>query len=272
MVKAYQAACVQMASELGDKHTNLSTMRRWVQKICGEHPNLRLVVFPELVTTGFILGEKACEAAELHDGEHLGFISKLAAEYQVHIVYGYVERGAGGGIYDSQQLVSDQGKPLLNYRKIHLTEFEKSTFSAGHELAVVDTALGKIGMQICWDLAFPELSRLQALQGCDLLVASSAWESPYAPELQKFSMARAIDNTLHLVVSNSVGECSGFNFSGHSGIYDPTGEALSQLQDQAGYSIALIDPIIQRQCRNGFFSMLKERRLDVYSLNNESDQ
>jgi len=264
MVKAFQAAAVQMASAAGDIEENLTVMRQWVQRLCNEHADLKLIVFPEFVTTGFVLGKQAKALAESMDGKQFQSLAVLAAEFGVHIIYGYAERDSDGHIYDSLTLISDQGQRLANYRKIHMTEFEKETFTAGKEVLTVDTALGRIGLLICWDLAFPELVRMQALQGCDLIVASSAWENPYGEDMHKFSQAKAIDNVIHVVVSNSIGTCSGFEFAGKSAIYDPTGNVKSQLNSEAGYALALIDPELQKQHREGFYKMLSERRVDIY--------
>lgn len=265
-----QVAALQISSQPGQVAQNLALIEQAITQACSNNNQLDLIVLPELVISGFILGPDAARFAMDVEGTPFRFLANLAKQYQVHIVYGYIEKDVSGALYDSQAMVSDQGVLIANYRKIHLTEFELDTFTPGSKLVIADTKLGKIGMMICWDIAFPEMARLYTLNGCMLLAVSSAWEKPHEHPLKQFSIARAIDNTLCVIVSNMSGRSSGFEFVGESAIYDATGRIINALDDQPGVVIETINFQEQINHRDNFYSMLKERRKDIYQLSSQN--
>jgi len=270
LTEKIQVAALQISSQPGQVEKNLALIEQAITQACFNNNHLDLIVLPELVISGFILGtEAACFATDV-ESTAFCFLANLAKQYQVHIVYGYIEKDLSGALYDSQAMVSDQGVLIANYRKIHLTEFELDTFTPGNKLVIAETKFGKIGMMICWDIAFPEMARLYTLNECMLLVVSSAWEKPHAHALKNFAIARAIDNTFCVIVSNTSGRCSGFEFVGESAIYDATGRIINALDDQPGVVIAKINFQQQINHRDGFYSMLKERRKDIYQLSSQS--
>ncbi|MFT6349534.1 MAG: putative amidohydrolase [Psychromonas sp.] len=270
LTEKIQVAALQISSQPGQVEKNLLLIEQAITQACTNNNQLDLIVLPELVISGFILGNDAARFAMDVEGAQFRFLANLAKQYQVHIVYGYIEKDVSGSLYNSQAIVSDQGILIANYRKIHLTEFELETFSPGNQLVIADTKFGKIGMMICWDIAFPEMARLYTLNGCILLSVSSAWEKPHDHALKLFSMARAIDNTLYVIVSNTSGRSSGFEFVGESAIYDPTGRIIKTLDDQSGVVMATINFQEQINHRDDFYSMLKERRKDIYQLSCQS--
>jgi predicted amidohydrolase len=270
LTEKIQVAALQISSQPGQVAQNLALIEQAITQSCLNNNQLDLIVLPELVVSGFILGTDAARFATDVEGTAFRFLAHLAKQYQVHIVYGYIEKDVSGALYDSQAMVSDQGVLIANYRKIHLTEFELDTFTPGSKLVIADTKLGKIGMMICWDIAFPEMARLYTLNGCMLLAVSSAWEKPHEHALKQFSIARAIDNTLCVIVSNMSGRNSGFEFVGESAIYDATGRIINALDDQPGVVIETINFQEQMNHRENFYSMLKERRKDIYQLSSQS--
>ncbi|MDU6249088.1 MAG: nitrilase-related carbon-nitrogen hydrolase, partial [Paeniclostridium sordellii] len=134
-----------------------------------------LVVFPELAATG--LTDPAA-AAEPIPGRITAQLAEIAARQGITLVCGLAERD-GNTIYNSAVLVTPDGK-IATYRKTHLTTAERSWASAGDSWAVVDTPIGRIGVLIGHDAAFPEAGRVLALRGCDLIVCPAAVKGTFS--------------------------------------------------------------------------------------------
>jgi predicted amidohydrolase len=261
------AAAVQFAANVGNKESNRSKMQYWIRTIMEEHPNCNLIVFPELAVTGYDYGGYMKEMAEEMNGESFRFFSEEAKQYGIHLVYGNMEKNVNGERpYNTVWLIGPDGSLLHTYRKIHLTNLEEAYFEPGHSLAAVHTAIGSIGILICWDMAFPEAARSYALQDVDLLIAPAAWEKPYQDPYVKFSMARALDNTTPLITCNHVGTNCSLDFFGHSRIYDATGTELAYTDEEEGYVYAEIDSASTHKHRTEFYTMLHERRPNIYKL------
>ncbi|MBH5389988.1 nitrilase-related carbon-nitrogen hydrolase [Bradyrhizobium diversitatis] len=133
-----------------------------------------LVVFPELAVTG--LADPARSAQPI-PGPATESLHALAAQLQIHIVCGMAER-AGEAVYNSACLIAPDGEITL-YRKTHLTEEERSWAAAGDDWAVVDTPIGRVGLLIGHDAAFPEAGRVLALRGCDIIACCAAVKGPF---------------------------------------------------------------------------------------------
>jgi predicted amidohydrolase len=198
-----------------------------IVETCKERsPNVKLMLFPELAATGFFLSSAIRQYAETQNGRIARYMSEVARENKMYIAYGYVESGSKGEIFNSLRFIDDHGELISNYRKIHITELERGVFTPGSEVVSIKTKLGHIGFMICWDLAFPELARMLAIRGADLILNPSAWEKPYDSPFLRFAMARAIDNTVYVAASNHVGKSDDLVFFGRSGLYGPDGAAV----------------------------------------------
>lgn len=248
----------------GDINGNLQIIRRFVKECMRQRPEVKLLLFPELSATGYFLSDELYDVAEKSGGYIESEMSKVANEYSVYLAYGYVEREDDNKIYNSLKIIDPEGKSIGNYRKIHLTPLEKNYFSSGNEIVLVETTLGKIGLMICWDLAFSELARELANRGADILLAPSAWESPYDKPYHHFGVARAIDNTLFLVTVNHIGKSGELSFFGESSIYGPDGECITVANDSEKIIFAALDQNRRQELKETFYSMLSERRTDVY--------
>lgn len=265
MEQPIQIAVVQASFRNGDVAYNINRMRKMIEQHKADHPHIRLIVFPELAATGYYLSADIKEVAEEQNGTIFRQMRKAASDKNLYVAYGYVERGIAGEIYNSIQLIDPAGNALANYRKIHLTPLEKKRFASGSEAVAVQTDLGKIGLMICWDLAFPELARALALQGADLLIAPTAWERPHDDSFIKFGMARAIDNTVYVAAPNHIGQSENLSFFGKSAIYSPDGTAMASAEgDQESVLVAELDYKWRNEIKKSFFTMLDERRTDIY--------
>lgn len=134
-----------------------------------------VVVLPELVIPGYLVDPDAiAKVAEPVDGPSVAALSEVAAEGDGLIAFGFAER-AGTEYFNSVVLVDGSG-PILHYRKLHLFDHEKNAYAPGDlGLPVVDTAFGRMGVCICYDLRFVEVLRILALADADLVLAPAAW-------------------------------------------------------------------------------------------------
>ncbi|NNU83562.1 carbon-nitrogen hydrolase family protein [Geobacillus sp. BMUD] len=266
MNRSFDIALAQMTPADGDIDANLAKMKAIINECKRQFPNVRLLLFPELCTTGYVLSEVLKELAETPDGSTFQYMSRMAQQFQLYIAYGYVEKDDIENIYNSLMLIHPNGQCIGNYRKIHLTPFEKAWFSSGAKPVLVDTDLGRIGLMICWDLAFPELARYLGVHGAEILLAPCAWESPFHVPFQKFAMARAIDNTVYVAVCNQIGRSSSFYFFGLSSIYGPDGNkiATANMAGREEMIHATIDPNEHQALKKNFYTMMDERRIDLY--------
>lgn len=264
-------SCAQLLPKLGDRAANLEKMSVYVEQIMAEKPGTNLIVFPELMTSGYEgTPEMFQELAEtLPNGESMQVMGALAKKHHVHIIYGLPERDPvlTDVLYNAAVLINSDGIAVGTYRKVHPFADEKRWCRAGYEVPVFDTEIGKIGIMICWDTGFPEIARCCALKGADLLVVSTNWEDPYADDWDLITKARAFDNTLHLVAANRIGDDGKtLSFFGHSKIMGPTGREIAALDERKeGYISAELDLSLTQKERARYYTFFKDRRPEVYT-------
>ena len=190
----------------------------------------RLVVLPELVTSGYVFADlaEAREKSEPVDGPTVTLLTELSARHGIVLVAGFCERADGERPFNSL-VVLDAGRLLALYRKTHLWGTEKAVFALGEERApVVETSVGVVAAMICYDLEFPEMVRDVALRGAQIVVAPSNWptNSPppgeRAPEVVKAQAGAAV-NRVFVVVTDRVGTERGVEWIGGSVICDVEG-------------------------------------------------
>ena len=264
-------SCAQLLPKLGDRAANLEKMSAYVEQIMAEKPGTNLIVFPELMTSGYEgTPEMFQELAEtLPNGESMQVMGALAKKHHVHIIYGLPVRDPvlTDVLYNAAVLINSDGIAVGTYRKVHPFADEKRWCRAGCEVPVFDTEIGKIGIMICWDTGFPEIARCCALKGADLLVVSTNWEDPYADDWDLITKARAFDNTLHLVAANRIGDDGKtLSFFGHSKIMGPTGWEIAALDERKeGYISAELDLSLTQKERARYYTFFKDRRPEVYT-------
>ena len=263
-------SCVQLLPKLGDKQYNLEKMKSQVEAIMAQNPRTNLIVFPELMTSGYEgtpeMFQALAETAP--NGESMQVMGELAKRHHVHIVYGLPERDPvlTDVLYNAAVLIDCDGQVRGTYRKVHPFADEKRWCRAGCSFPLFDTEIGKLGIMICWDTAFPEVARCYALEGADLLIVSTNWEDPYADDWDLITRARAFDNTLHLVAANRVGDDGGtLSFFGHSKIMNPVGKEIAALDEpREGVISAEINLALTEKERARYYTFFKDRRPDAY--------
>lgn len=262
--------CVQIHPKLFDVKANLAKMSDFIKTIIKEKPQTDLIVFPELCTTGYECGNEFFRLAEdIKTGESIQQMGALAKEYGIHLIYGFPQRDSQikDVIYNSNAFIGPDGNLIGTYQKVHLFGQEKMYFRPGCSYPVFETKIGKIGTMICWDSAFPEVARIYALEGVDLLVATSNWEKPYSQDWDLTTAARALDNCMYLAAANRVGKDLELDFFGHSRIYTPMGQVITALdQDIEGFISAELDYSLPIKYRQEYYTYFKDRRPDSYHL------
>ena len=232
-----------------------------------------LVVAPETVTTGFAPGVDAPELWDLLGpipGPLTEGAQTLAAELGVLIVWPTYEAGPTRGVlYNAAAVIGPDGEVLGTYRKTHLFPGERQWATPGDDVLVVPTPLGRLGSVICFDGDFPELVRIEAGLGAEVVVRPSAFLRA-ADIWELTTRARAYDNHVYVVAPNAVGvDPGGFVYFGNSLIVGPTGEVLARGTSQPGWVSATIglDPMATispgSSVRQGF-DHLAERNLALY--------
>ena len=175
-------SCCQLTPTLGDPGAN---RERVADAVChAVSLGARIVVLPELVSSGYVFEDRAeaAASAEPADGETLTLWARLAADHQIVIVGGFCEQAASGEVFNSAALI-DPGGLRSVYRKAHLWDAENLLFSPGSSPApVVSTAYGRIGMLICYDLEIPEWVRLPAMDGANCSAPRSNWPAFPRPD------------------------------------------------------------------------------------------
>jgi predicted amidohydrolase len=193
----------------------------------------QVIVFPECSVTGYCFERPsdALSVAETIPGPSTEHFAELCRQRNVHVVFGTLERLADD-LYNACALVGPHGW-IGTYRKVHLPYLGVDRFTTpGQEpFRVWETPVGRIGMNICYDLAFPEAARCLALAGAELIVLPTNWP-PGAECTAEFMVpARALENHVFYLAVNRVGTENGFRFIGRSQICDVHGRLLSVAQE-----------------------------------------
>ncbi|MFP4322523.1 MAG: carbon-nitrogen hydrolase family protein [Anaerolineales bacterium] len=266
-------ATVQFTPKLGEPEENLVKMSEFVSKIASQQ-KVDLIVFPELATTGNELGVKFTEVAQRIPGPTVNLLSQRAAEYGVHIAFGMVSKERVESIiFNSAVLVGPDGELVGSYNKVHLRGEERMAFREGFKLPVFETeTIGTVGLLLGYDLAFPEVARVLALEGAEIICTMTNWESEQMDEYRHYIKARAFENSVFMAAANRVGEDVTLNFGGESSIIGPRGKTYASLAQEKnpetgkpseGFSVARIDLDEVRKFREEF-QFLQSRQPTVY--------
>ncbi len=243
-MKPVSLLLAQTGPKLGNKERNLRQISEQASK--ARKKNADLLVFPELHLTGYTMRDEVSHLAESIPGPSTRKVETLAREHGVHIVFGMPEESeVKGVIHNSAVFVGPKGL-VGRYRKIHLPTHsvfeERRYYRPGQEASVFKTDIGIIGLIICYDLYFPELTRLQALQGAELVVCISASPGLRRRFFEGFCLSRAMENAVYLAYVNRVGIEEGLQFWGGSRVIAPNGSVLAQCKyDLEEFQICKVD-------------------------------
>lgn len=267
----YLAAVVQLSCT-SDQDRNLATAEALIRRAAGY--GAALVATPEATNYLGPHDEKVRRAEPL-DGPTVTRLAKLARELGIHLLIGSVnERSPDPArCYNTSVLIGPDGARLAAYRKLHLFDIdvsddarfrESDTTAPGDAPVVADTALGGVGMSICYDLRFPELYRHLVDHGAALLTVPSAFTLTTGKDhWEPLLRARAIETQCYVLAPGQHGEHddAGLRRSwGHSMIVDPWGHVVARVSDGPGLALAEIDLDRIAQVRRGM-PLADHRRL-----------
>lgn len=217
----------QRRSQVGDIDRNLSVIEAVVSKSDAD-----LIIFPELFMSGYLPRDQVSAIAEAEDGPTVSKISNICTDSSKSVIFGMPLRHprVSGQITNSAVVVDSRGN-IGRYDKTYLPTFgpfeEALYFSEGQSANPVEVSSVKVGVMICYDIFFPELSKLLALRGADLLVCISASPTATVENFMRLLPARAIENASYFAYVNSVGTHLDMVFGGMSRLLDPRGEIIA---------------------------------------------
>lgn len=248
-----------------------------------------LVVLQELHNSLYFCQVESTEnfnLAEPIPGPSTEYYGKIAAECSIVLVTSLFERRAAGLYHNTAVIFEKDGRIAGKYRKMHIPDdpayYEKFYFTPGDlGFHPIQTSVGKLGVQVCWDQWYPEGARLMALQGAELLIYPTAigWESTDTEEekqrqlgaWQTVQRGHAVANGLPVIAVNRSGweedpsgQTNGIQFWGHSFVVGPQGEFLAEAGTEP--TMLLVD-IDMKRCENvrRWWPFLRDRRIEEFS-------
>jgi predicted amidohydrolase len=206
----------------------------------------RLVVLPEMCTTGFTMD--ATTQAEPLEGSSVHALGRIAAEAGIHLLAGVAVRECVGGVeraVNTAILFEPAGKLQSVYRKQRVFGYagEHEVYTPGDDSVTATVGGVRIAPFVCYDLRFPELFRRVA-RDVDAMVIIANWPARRRAHWDALIRARAIENQCYVIAVNRRGEGGGISYDGGSAAFDPWGEPLTTTGDAAGRvdsAVAMVD-------------------------------
>lgn len=281
MTRELTVAAVQMAMVDGDVAANLATATRLVREAAKR--GARLILVPELFEDRYFCEDQRAEhlskARPLAGHPTVEHFAALARELKVVLPVSFYER-SGNELFNSCAIVDADGTILGVYRKSHIPDgpgySEKYYFRPGDTgFRVWDTAVGRIGVGICWDQWFPEVARAFALAGAELILYPTAigseptepdWDS--APHWQRVMQGHAGANLVPVVAANRVGVEVGsrytLEFYGSSFIAGPTGDKIAEADRTSETVLTATFDLDEVASLRRSWGVFRDRRTDLY--------
>ncbi|GAW90977.1 carbon-nitrogen hydrolase family protein [Calderihabitans maritimus] len=269
----FLAAAVQMDTQ---EHKDQNLKR--AEELIGEAADrgASLVALPE--TFNFMGSPREEKAnAEYIPGPTIQRMVALAEKYKIWLHCGSILEKAPETekLYNTSVLLNPRGEIVARYRKLHLFDVELSggpvsreskTREFGKSIVVTDTDLGRVGFSICYDLRFPELYRIMALEGAEMIFVPAAFTMHTGKDhWEPLLRARAIENQCYIIAPGQTGKKKTYTTYGKSMIVDPWGNVLGLAPEGESVVVAEIDLNYLRRVREQIPS-LKNRRPDIYQV------
>ncbi|MEU9868776.1 nitrilase-related carbon-nitrogen hydrolase [Actinomadura sp. NPDC048021] len=265
-----RVTCVQLAPVLGDLAGNIRRARSAIRAAVAN--GARIVVLPELATSGYLFAsaDEARAASIGADDPRLAAWSDEAAQGDAVVVAGFCERGPDGLVHNSAMVLDGTGVRAV-YRKVHLWDREKTLFTPGRaEPPVLDTAYGRIGVLICYDLEFPEMPRALALRGADLVAVPTNWPVVPRPDGERppevvAAMAAARASRVFVACCDRSGLERGERWTRGTSLVDPDGWVRASTDAQDGHATADLDlPAARAKRLTDLADVIADRRPELY--------
>ncbi len=269
-MKSIQFSLIQMNIELGNKKKNIKKTQKLVQKSFDQaNPKIpHIVCLPELFTTGYDLENISDNAESIPGGETTKILQNLCMKYSIDVIASYIEK-SNFNYYNTAVIIDKEGNLLGKYRKIHLFPLdpldETTKLTPGNIPSTTFRLDGvNIGVLICFDLRFPEISRRLAVNGAEVLIYLAEFPRPRNEIWTQLLQARAMENQLFVCGVNRVGtDPTNASFFGRSVAYDPLGGKMIEGSENEEILTLQLDTTAISETRNTLPS-LKYRRPSFY--------
>lgn len=254
----------QFCPVFGNKEKNLKKIAQMIRDAEAD-----LLVFPELCTTGYLFKDKEellSLAEPLSHSPTVGFLKDMAGDRSMSLVWGMAETD-NDRVYNTSVLVTSQGE-VGCYRKTHLFDQEKFLFAPGEkEPDIIGHKGTKIGMMICFDWIFPEVCRVLALKGAQIICHPSNLVLSYC---QPAMVTRCVENRVFAITANRTGteqrDDRKLTFTGRSQILGPEGEILASAStDKDEVKVVEISPgRAEDKMATEHNHLFKDRKTNLY--------
>lgn len=273
-----------------DLEQNYQTIAAYVAQ--ARERGVEFLVFPEAAIGGYLssLGNhgdtvksttRSLPPAIRLDGPEIARVQSIIGDLVIAI--GFCELADDRETRYNAAAVLDGTRIYGSYRKVHQPLGENMSYSSGSDYGVFETPVGRVGLQICYDKAFPEAARVMALKGAEIIASLSAWpaaRTATAENLQDdrwtyrfnlFDSARALDNQVFWIASNQSGTFGSLRYVGNAKIVDPGGNVLDSTLLGEGMAVADVDIAGTFTAMRGGMFHLRDRRPDAYGVLTELD-
>lgn len=271
MSELCRIAVVQMKSDT-DKMKNLAQSKDYIEE--ARYKKAQIICFPEFQMGFSPSDQKPIELSKISEGVNTGnfvrTLSRYAKENEIDIISTIYEKArTNNKVFDSAIAIRKDGVIVSRYRKIHLYDAlgfrESDKFLAGNSIKKpFQFEAAKIGLMICYDIRFPEVSRILSVLGAEFLVIPSAWVHGIMKEehWQTFIKTRAIENGIYVIAPDQIGNL----YTGRSMVVDPFGTVLLDMGNKEGMEVVELEKsdILKVRAK---LPLLKNRRTDVYKKN-----
>lgn len=256
-----------------DKYKNIENLAEIF--VSGKVEGADFVVLPEMWNCPYI-AKKFPEYAEPETGDTVLAMSTLARKHNAYLVGGSIpEIDNEGKVYNTCYVFNRKGEIIGKHRKVHLFDVnfglikfhESDTLTAGNRFDTIDTEFGKVAVNICFDVRFPEGMRLQVLKGANIIFLPAAFMMNTGKAHWDINLRmRAIENQVFFVAdAPSRDKSIGYEAWGHSYVVDPWGSVITDMGEDEGVAITEID-LDQIQKVRAELPLITARREDVYTL------
>jgi len=257
-----------------EKKDTIALLERTVGEIT--HRNVDFITLPEMFCCPYQV-ENFPRYAEKEQGRMWKACSGLARTYRVYLSAGSMpELDQSGRVYNTAYVFDRSGRQIARHRKMHLFDIdvkggqrfkESETLAAGNAVTTFETEFGTFGLCVCYDFRFPELGRLMALRGAQVILVPAAFNMTTGPaHWETMFRSQALNNQVFAIgTAPARDETASYTSWGHSIVADPWGQVVSQMDEKPGVRIADLDLDRVREVREQL-PLLRHRRTDVYEV------
>lgn len=268
----FKAALLQ-TRVYSDKEKNVTNAIRLLEQVAKEGADL--AVLPEMFNCPYNTSYFK-DYGEEEGGYTFEKLSKAAKEVGVYLVAGTIPELEDDYVYNTSYVFNRKGEKIAMHRKVHLFDIdveggqyfkESDVLTPGKDVTIFDTEFCKIGLGICYDIRFPELCRLMALEGAEVVIYPGAFNMTTGPAHWELNFrGRALDNQVYTIgVAPARDLSSSYHSYGNSIIVSPWGNVISRMDEKEGYLIQEIDLDYVKKIRNEL-PLLKHMRRDLYTI------